>query len=117
MAALNTLNAPTLKKMQIGVPELGDGAQIAVHQLSIRDAVRLRDLLLAQPDPITLDRFVICQLMCSMKAENGDYLVPENDRVDELILGLGKKTVEDLYAAHLELNPQNDTVAAKKKAS
>lgn len=110
-----------LKSKMVPAPAFGDDIEIEVSQLSVGASIRLRELMdafTADDGQVDLNRFVIASLMCSMKNPDGGYLVPEDDRVDELLHGLTKETVDDLWDAHKEMNPgRTETLDSKKKKS
>lgn len=115
---LKKLAEQSIKSKRVPVPELGKDAEIIITELNVADSMRLREVIQEIGKESDYAKICVGCLLCAMKTENGEYLVPENERLNELVLNLNRDVVDRLYSVYLELNPFKEseaTLDAKKK--
>lgn len=112
--ALSSFAVPKNKTEVVACPALG--GDVIVSSLTVADAIRLQGLMAPKEgEELSFTRMIAASLMCSMKTEEGTYLVEDDSRLDE-VSTLDNSTAQDLYGAYLRLNPvDTDDLDTKKK--
>lgn len=118
---------PTLKKVDVPVPEMGKDAVIIVTERTVANAMRYQDLLKLIDDEgmKNTECLIAIMLMCCMKKPDGSYLVPDNtiESVQMIAYQTSDEVNSRLYDAYVEMNPMpkaepgDDELDAKKKKS